>query len=590
MCGLAGLFGEAPASHDDENLLATMLERLAHRGPDGRGIARSGRALLGSTRLSLIDLDHGHQPARGSATGLLLAYNGELYNHAATRARLTARGLRFEGRCDTEVLLRALEADGLACLAELEGMYAFAASDGTRLWLARDAFGIKPLYYALVQDGRRLVFASEVKALMAHPGVARRLDRTTLLEQAVFGFWLEQRTPWQAIRELPPGQVASVSVGNDGHLKIEFSTHSEPRAPGPAAETRPEDALLEGLDASVARQMLADHPVGAYLSGGLDSSVLVALATRHCAGPLHTLACAAHPDHPDLLAARAVATALGTQHHEHVPSTRDLLAAVAPSLVASESAVLPSIAELGAARLRRHVKAALCGDGADELFAGYPMHVDPGAWLRGRASRFNALVSTGAVRRDEAAASLACLRALHDDGLEPGLRTRVWRFALGSQLTNGHLRRWDLGTMAHGLELRVPYLDRDLRDLALHLPEDLRLRGSESKWLLRGVARRVLPASIVDLVVNRPKLAAPDAYGRGQGVVRRFLARLAPRDDPRRHPLWPYASHPAERVLLDLFVLAFAGWGGTLPADFQLNDLYRAHSEALASAYDRALT
>lgn len=584
MCGIAGLFSAAPASADDARLVEGMLDRLVHRGPDGRGVARVGRALLGNTRLSLIDFEHGHQPAVSASTGLALAYNGEIYDHARVRARLLARGVRFVGRCDTEVLLRVLEVDGLEGLEHLEGMYAFAASNGHELWLARDAFGVKPLYYALTNHGRTLVFASEVKALLAHPAVARRLDRTALLEQSVLGFWLDQRTPWLDVRELGAGQVARVRVETGGRLHIDIAQHSAPHALVLPEGRALEDLLIERLEASVAQQMLADHPVGAYLSGGLDSSLLAVLAARQSQRPLHTLACASQATHPDLLAARAVSEALGTRHHEHVASTRELLAAVAPSIVALESSVLPSIAELGAARLRVHVKAALCGDGADELFAGYPLHVESAAWLAGRAGRFNALVATGAVRRDEAAATFACLQTLRGDGVEAGVRERVWRFALGSQLTNGHLRRWDLGSMAHGLELRVPYLDRGLRDLALSLPAHLRWCGSETKSLLRQIARRLLPARVAAFVVERPKLAAPDAYGHGQAVLRRFLARLAPRDDVRQHALWPYASHPAERVLLDLFVLAFAGGGGALPEGFRIEDLYREHAGALAAA------
>lgn len=588
MCGIAGLYAATGATPDDDRLVASMLDALAHRGPDGRGLARAGRVVLGHTRLSLVDFEHGQQPAGDAQTGLLLVYNGELYDHARMRALLEARGVVFQGRCDTEVLLRALEFDGLATLEMLEGMYAFAASNGRDLWLARDAFGIKPLYYALVDQGRTLLFASEIKALLVHPGVPRTLDRTALLEQSVLGFWLADRTPWSAVRALAPGQAAHVETAADGRLRLAFHEHSAPRpVPAPTSGAF-EDLLLERLQASVARQMLADHPVGAYLSGGLDSTLMVALAARHSAQPLHTLACAAHDGHEDLQAAREVARALGTRHHEHVVSSRELVQALAPSIVALESSALPSIAELGAACLRPHVKAALCGDGADELFAGYPLHVDPDTWLAARAARFNALVATGAVRRDEAAPTLACLRALKGDGEPAGVRERVWRFALGSQLTNGHLRRWDLGSMAHGLELRVPYLDRELRDLALSLPADQRLRGQETKWLLRRVAERALPPALAALVVQRPKLAAPDAYARGQAAVLRFLARLAPRIERARHPLWPYASHPAERVLLDLFVLAFVGWGGRLPVGFRLERLYSEHAAALALAHERA--
>jgi asparagine synthase (glutamine-hydrolysing) len=362
----------------------------------------------------------------------------------------------------------------------------------------------------------------------------------------------------------------------------------------PESEDEVVDLLVARLRASVAEQRVADHPVGAYLSGGLDSSLLVTLMAEGASGPVHTFATADAPDHPDLVMARRVAEHLGTRHHERLVGPRELLAALPASVLALESTGLPSIAEVTAPEIRRHVKAALCGDGADELFAGYVMHARPGEWVSRFAQGFNRLVAGGGIRKEDAAPTVAVLHSLaprlglEGEGEGEGdLRERFYRFYLGAQLTSGHLRRWDLGTMAHGLELRVPYLSRPLRDLALALPWSHRLGPRATKRALRQAGKKILPPALAQEVIERRKLAAPAAYRRRARVLDRYLRRLLPAGwESQEHPLRPYYGSALERCLLDLFLFAFIARGGELPEGFQVGDLYQRHREELEAALE----
>ncbi|ADO72053.1 asparagine synthase (glutamine-hydrolyzing) [Stigmatella aurantiaca] len=581
MCGIAGIFGGP-----DPVLLERMTRRLHHRGPDGHGTAVVGQAGLGNTRLSLLDWEGGAQPMTGR-TGLTLVYNGELYNHATLRRSLEQEGVAFQTRSDTEVLLRALEQRGLACLEELEGMFAFAFSDGARLTLVRDAFGIKPLYYALVDGGRRLVFASELKALLVDPALPRELDRTSLFEWATFRFTLGERTLFKAVRQVPPGGTLEVSREPDGTLTLRAGRHSPPRPlPLPEREEDRIKLLRERLTESVRGQWVADHPVGIFLSGGVDSSLLAALLAQGGSREIHTFSLADDPTLPDLAVSRRLSEALGTHHHEYSFEPDTLLESLPRSICSLEAPGEPTIVESAAPLIRNHVKAVLCGDGADELFAGYVIHSLPGPWLKSCMEGYNRMIRTGEIPQDECAAAKASLHAMAVPD-PAAAREAVYRFFLEGQLTDAHLRVWDGGSMASGLEVRVPYLDRSVRDVAFALPWEQRIRGRVRKALLREVARKVLPASLAAVIVDRPKLAAPSAVRRTAEALDRAAREILPSDEREPHPLQRYCATPAQRILLDLFVYLFIGRGGDLPEDFRWRELYTTHRRELTEALTR---
>ncbi|KFE69214.1 asparagine synthase (glutamine-hydrolyzing) [Hyalangium minutum] len=583
MCGIAGIFGEP-----DRALLERMTRRLEHRGPDGWGTAVVGHAGLGSTRLSLVDMEGGAQPMSGPA-GLTLAYNGELYNTVELRRELEREGPPLRTRSDTEVVLRGLERRGMAWLEEMEGMFAFALSDGERLTLARDAFGIKPLYYALVDGGRRLLFASELKALLVDPSLPRELDRTALFEWATFRFLLGERTLFRAIRQVPPGGTLEISRRPDGLLELRPGRHSAPRPLTlPTREEELAELLLELLTSSVRWQRAADHPVGLFLSGGVDSSLLAALLAREGSPALHTFSLADDPESADLAMSRRLAEALGTRHHEYIFRPAELLESLPRALVAIEGPSEPTIVETAAPAIRHHVKAVLCGDGADELFAGYVLHASSAPWLKSCVESYNRMIRTGTVPVEECASTKAALRAVALPD-EAAAREAFYRFFLEGQLTDAHLRVWDGGSMASGLEVRVPYLDRRIRDLALSLPWEQRVRGRTRKVLLREVARRVLPAPFAEEITERRKLAAPSAVRHTADELERVAREILPAEGREPHPLGRYCGTSSQRLLLDLFVYLFVGQGGTLPTGFEWRELYTTHGRELEQALSQAL-
>ncbi len=428
MCGIAGGWG-AVVPED----VAAMAARLTHRGPDDAGMHVAGRSVLGHRRLSIVDLERGAQPIvdRSGAHEVVVVVNGEIYNAPALRRELAGRPWRTGS--DSEVVLHLLDGrdpgpDGpadTAATARLRGMFAFAVQRDGELLLGRDPVGIKPLY--LGRRGAGTVFASEVKAFPAGT---------------------------RDVRPLAPGTLWS---SRTGVARFGAIPDPEPRAGPPAASVR---SVRAALERSVDRHLMADVPVGAFLSGGLDSSAICALLARRVPR-LHTFAVGL-PGSPDLAAARRVAEHLGTVHHERVVDPAEVAAAL-PRIVWSLESTDPDlvrsavptwfVAELAA----RHVKVVLTGEGADELFAGYRYHADvPRELLHAELRR-----------------SLGEMHAIN-------------------------LQRVDRMTMAHSLEARVPFLDLDFVETALRVPIDLKLPpGGPEKWVLREAVADLLPPEIV---------------------------------------------------------------------------------------------
>jgi asparagine synthase (glutamine-hydrolysing) len=435
MCGIVAEYGKA-----DPQELEAMLARLEHRGPDEAGTVDLGEAWLGHTRLSIVDLGGGAQPLGPAPGGLQLVGNGEVYNHEAIRAKLA--GAPFETDSDNEVALHVLERDEPEALERLEGMFAFCAADGDgRFVAARDAVGIKPLYWT--PPGRTpsgtVRFASEMRAFADE--------------------WLPFVEPF------PPGHVWSPQGGLRPFAR---AVRDEVRTPAPAAgadRAAIVRSIAEGLEASVRRQMMGDVRVGVFLSGGLDSSIIAALAAKVAAqrGERLPTFAVGTPGSADVLAARAVAEHLGTDHHETSYGAEEALAAV-PEVVRSIESFDPSLVRSAvpnfflAREAARHVKVVLTGEGADELFAGY-----------------------------------AYLRGLDDEALHAELVRTV------EGLHHVNLQRCDRVTMAHGLEARVPFLDRAFIDLALRIPPALKQPGdgAPEKALLREAFAGTLPEAIL---------------------------------------------------------------------------------------------
>jgi asparagine synthase (glutamine-hydrolysing) len=547
MCGICGTYDFARGGAADRGLLEHMNAALVHRGPDGGGMHIDGPLGLAARRLAIIDLEHGDQPMLTDHGAVAVVQNGEILNHLELRAELEREGVRFRTRCDTEVLLHMYLRHGPEFVSRLRGMFAFALWDRRRLQLllARDRFGIKPLYYAL--DHGRISFASELKALLRQPAFSRELDAEALHSFLAFNSIPAPLTIFRAARKLPPGHL--LVCNPDGQR---LSRYARP-APAPREQLRSESPdmlaaeLQERLLDSVNAHLLADVPVGVLLSGGVDSSVLTALAARCSAQRVSTFSIGFRErSFNELELAREVARRYDTDHHELVvsPDVGELL----PRLVAAfdepfaDSSAIPTylVSELAA----KHVKVVLSGEGGDELFGGYETYAadELARWVGPAAARLaplaellpssNARVSLEyRAKRFARAASLPPLERHHgwkeifsaqqrvqllvsdwqrpafdplgpwrarfaETGAAPPL-ARLQDVDLGIYLADDLLVKTDRMSMAHSLEARVPYLDSVVSELALALPTRLKVRGLSKKRLLRKAAESLIPHAIL---------------------------------------------------------------------------------------------
>ncbi len=522
-----------------------MNRRLVHRGPDSDGIFEGGQAVLAARRLSIIDLDGGRQPITNEDGSVVVVQNGEIYNYRELRAELERSGHRFATASDTEVLVHLYEQHGDAFLERLRGMFALAIWDSRqrRLLLARDRFGIKPLYYGIA-DGA-ISFASELKAMLEVPGFSRAIDPRAVSAFLAFNSIPAPLTIFASARKLPPGCSL---VWREGEVREE--RYARP-TPVPASEARsgPPDALAaelrETLRDSVRAHLVADVPVGVLLSGGVDSAGLAALAAGEAGEGVKTFSIGfEEASFDELSRARLVAARYGTDHHELVlrPDAAELL----PKLIEAfdepfgDSSAVPTylVSELAAGE----VKVALSGEGGDELFGGYYTYVADLlaprlGWLARVASPLiEALPSSDAkasfdykAKRFARAAHLPPLERHHAwkeifsldrrasllRGADPGwdpidlYRDRYAETAgaeplarlqdvdLGIYLVDDLLVKTDRSSMAHSLELRVPFLDQRVADFALGLSTPLKVRGTAKKRLLRRALAPLLPDEIL---------------------------------------------------------------------------------------------
>ncbi|MEA3202374.1 MAG: hypothetical protein QOI63_40 [Thermoplasmata archaeon] len=522
MCGIAGILG------GDTGRLRGMVAALRHRGPDHEGVFEAEGVGLGHARLSIIDLSAASdQPFVDGATGAVLAFNGEIYNYRELRMRLEAAGRRFASAGDTEVILQGYLEEGVAFLGRLNGMYALALWDPRtrRTLLARDPVGVKPLHYAQAPGGP-LVFASEAKAL--HPFLGRfDLDSVGLAGYLRFHYPVGGRTLTHGILRFPPGQAWEVDQA--GRIVARHAIGALPLPPGPAPDAK---ALWRLLDAAVRRQMVADVPVGAFLSGGIDSSVVTFLAARATPTPLATFSVgfdAAGASTDERPAAAAFAELLGARHRDVEVRGQDALRELGAISwhydgPLGEGACVPNyfVARLA----RQEVTVVLAGEGGDEVFGGYPRYLEHErleavarrlprgkavARLAERLAPAGRRALAGALLRPERSERYAALlewhrpRQLRAAGLPvPGLGPlgrgeTPLDLDRRTLLLDCFLPKADASCMAHGLEERVPLLDLELVARAAPIPLAQKL-GPPGKRLLREAARPHLGA-----VADRPK-------------------------------------------------------------------------------------
>lgn len=553
MCGIAGWVAR-PERGLSAQTLEAMLQAIAHRGPDGEGIhavagtATGHQVCLGHRRLAIIDPAGAPQPMCDPDAGLVLTFNGEIYNFRELRAQLASLGYDFRRDSDTEVLLRAYQHWGSEVVHRLRGMFAFAVWDAgrQRLFLARDRFGEKPLF--LHEDAHGLYFASEIKALLRIPGVCAEVDLQSVWDYLAYRYVPGPKTLFRGIRKLMPGTVA---VWERGLLReTRYWTPPDRGAvPGKPPPQGAVEDFLARLDQAVRLQMVSDVPFGAFLSGGIDSSTIVALMSRHSRHVKTFSVGFGEEGYSELEYAAQVARHFGTEHHELEIRERDIMEKL-PTLVAFRDAPVSEPSDIPiymlAREASRSVKMVLTGEGSDEILGGYPKHlferfavgyqrVVPGCvrhrliaplahalpyefrrlktavtnlniedW-RGRYVRWFGALSRGerdrlTVLRMEPTAGDDALPFDSDPANSP-LR-RILYFDQTSWLPDNLLERGDRMTMAASIEARVPFLDHELAEFASSLPDHYRVRRLRSKWILRQAGKRLLP----ERILTRPKV------------------------------------------------------------------------------------
>lgn len=555
MCGICGM-ANWDGSEVDKDLLLAMRDLMVARGPDDRGLHLEPQVGLGHRRLSIIDLSQaGHQPMANEDETVWLVFNGEIYNFMELREVLAAAGHRFRSRTDTEVLIHGYEEWGIDGLADrIKGMFAVAIWDRQvrALHLLRDHVGKKPLFYRYHQD--RLVFGSDIKCVWLSAGRSLPIDETALDEYLYYYFITQQRSIFRGVMKLPPGHRATVSQAGVSVRRFWSPDYSR-------KAQRSADEWLDGIDhylhQAVQRRLVSDVPLGAFLSGGVDSSVVCAVMADESTSAPKTFSVGFDnaPAHDERQHARTVARHIGSEHSELVAAS-DVFARL-PAIVwqygepFGDSSAMPTY--LIAEAARQHVSVVLTGDGGDEAFAGYDRHITAGrdrrwAWmpdlLRRRilpqiaghitgflpesllAQRLATAARYGAGTRDALAGNICWW-----DGLRTQLYTKEWgarvgdwqpvvaqeqllaelngptqvdralQYILTVRLPSDYLAKVDVATMAHSLEARCPFLDVDLLEFAATIPADILIEGKIGKALLKRYATRLIPRD----VIYRPK-------------------------------------------------------------------------------------
>lgn len=537
MCGIVGLLYSDPRRPCPEDAIARIRDVFPYRGPDDAGLFVDGPAALGHRRLSIIDLGGGHQPMADPDDRLSIVFNGEIYNYRSLRERLISEGCAFHTDSDTEVILHLYARQGEACVQELNGMFAFGIWDRVRrtLFLARDRMGVKPLYYA--ESPEAFVFASEIKAVLASGVVRARCREEALTEYLVFRQVAGNETLFAGVRSLPPGCTMTVSEGRAEARRFWSRYPPAERHDEPYDDARAR--LAELLEESVRLRMISDVPLGTFCSGGVDSSLVTALASRIKGEPVNTFSIGFdEPDFDESRFAALVSDRYGTIHHTLKVGNQqfsDLLPRMVwhndEPLNFANSIQIFAVSELA----RKHVTVVLTGEGADELFAGYPRYRIPGIVKRYRhvPGAFRQLASTlvadhRLAKLNRYAASLPddvllfnnsavppeAVAALCPGLAPPNLAVRreylaqsdgrsldgAGRLSLLDQETYlvSILHRQDKMSMAASIESRVPFMDYRIVELANRLSTGNKIRRGSGKAIVKDVARAFLPATVVD--------------------------------------------------------------------------------------------
>lgn len=554
MCGIAGIIGNPRTKKET---IRKMVDEITHRGPDDDGYFSDASMAFGMRRLSIIDLSGGKQPIQNEDGTLVIVFNGEIYNYRELHEELVDKGHVFRTVSDTEVLIHLYEEEGEAMLNRLRGMFVFSIYDKKKkeLFIARDQFGIKPLYY-LVKDDKIVAYGSEIKSLLLYPGFKRKVNDEAVYNYLSFQYNPLEETFFKGIWKLPPASFLKIKAGN-GHQEIVQKSYWNYEFKAPKENQRHDEKklkaeVLAGLENSVKAHMVSDVPVGSFLSGGIDSAAIVALMSKNTSKKVSTFTIG-FDKVSEMKEAKEMADFIGTDHHEILLNSDEYLAEL-PKIVwhFDEPVADPSAVALYflAREARKHVKVVLSGEGSDELFGGYNIYREPFAlrkldfipktlreifikplttldfnfygknYLRrhfekvedryiGNAHVFKQ-AELGLIwkrgegeSREERLSLLPWYRkmkGLTDSQKMQGIDLAFW-------LPGDILQKADKMTMAHSLELRVPFLDKKIAEISERIPERLKYKGGKTKYILRKALEGVLPKA----TAARKKLGFPTA-------------------------------------------------------------------------------
>jgi asparagine synthase (glutamine-hydrolysing) len=552
MCGIVGKYNFGNSNAVDEDLIRKMCSQIIHRGPDDEGIYVKDNIGLGMRRLSIIDLGGGHQPIYNEDKTVVIVFNGEAYNFLELREMLEKKGHQFYTQTDTEVLVHAYEEYGIDFIKKIRGMFAFALWDEgkKRLILARDRMGKKPLYY--LEKNRILWFCSEIKSILLDPLIERKVDLQSLDFYLAFNYIPSPRTIFQDIKKLPP---ATMLISENGKIRAERYWSLDNSIKNSMDENEYSDHLYELLNESVKMRLISDVPLGAFLSGGIDSSIIVGLMAKNSTRPVKTFSIGfTEEEFSELEYARMVAKHFSTDHHEYIVTSdvKDLI----PKLVwyfnepVGDSSAIPTY--YVSKMTRQSVTVALSGDGGDELFAGYGKYPkiqriltknSLNGLLRSAMSRFiinqdlSFLPMDSLFRRVQRSLGYRLSTPKERDlmwithfnntlkghlysreirGIIEKEQTRKYYFSranespnkdvfsqilfvdLTSYLPEDLLIKVDIASMANSLEVRSPFLDHKFVEFAATIPNSLKLRNSESKYILKKAFSKLLPKEIIE--------------------------------------------------------------------------------------------
>jgi asparagine synthase (glutamine-hydrolysing) len=537
---------------ESREVIARMCRVIEHRGPDDEGFYVDGGVALGMRRLSIIDLVTGHQPITNEDGSLWIVFNGEIYNFREIRDDLIARGHIFQSNTDTEVIVHLYEDEGEACVERLRGMFAFAIWDrrSRTLFLARDRVGVKPLHYSLAGD--TLIFASEIKSLLQHSAIKREVNTEAISDFLSFGYVPDPASAFTGITKLPPGHTLTFKEGKVTIRRYWDFQYADHKAEGPIQDERYyAERLLDLLDESIKLRLVSDVPLGAFLSGGIDSSTVVAMMARHMGRPVKTFSIGfSESGFDELQYARIAARHFNSDHHEFVV-TPDICKIVEEVVWHHDEpfADVSSIPTYIVSKMaREHVKVVLSGDGGDELFAGYERYVIDRA--REKFARIPRFIRKNIMLRASSALPRAAYgkNFLRNIALDAGERyidslsllnhvakrelisgafknsldgrdsseqferlldesssseqiNRLLYLDSKTYLPGDILTKVDRMSMAHSIEAREPLLDHKLIEFVGTIPASLKLRGLQTKHILK----RALDGLVPDQIINRPK-------------------------------------------------------------------------------------